>query len=279
MSRDFHSRIIISFDARRPLIAPAELWSYREVLFALVWREMKIRYAQTLAGAGWVILQPLLTTIVLNVLAGLWIKGSADGLPYALFVYSGLVPWMYLTHVLTKSSVSLITAGLLSKAYFPRLLLPMAAAIGGAIDMCVSGAVLVLLMVHYRVFPSLNLLLLPAVLLLVLIVAFGMGLWLAALNLYHRDVAHALPFMTQLLFFLTPVAYPISLVPPVWRLWYTLNPMVGVLECWRWTLFATPLHVSPLELAASMGVGVLILVSGMWYFSSMEPTFADVGET
>src|SRR5687767_6182107 len=231
------TRVVISFDARQPLLGARELWSYREVLYALVAREVKVRYAQTVAGFAWVILQPLLTTGVLTILAGRWMRVPAGNLDYPLFVYSGLVPWMYFTHVLTKASMSLIHTGLLSKAYFPRLLLPLAAAIGGLIDLCVTSVVLAGLMIYYGVAPSATIVLLPGALLLAAVVAFGVGVWVAVLNLFQRDVAHALPFSTQLLFFITPVAYPVTVVPASWLPLYTLNPMVAVVEFWRWTLF------------------------------------------
>ena len=269
---------MIAFDAKQPLFSARELWSYREVLHALVLREVKVRYAQTVAGAAWVILQPLLTTGVLTILAGRWMRFPAGDLAYPLFVYSGLVPWMYFTHVQTKSSVSLINTGLLSKAYFPRLLLPLAVPLGAVIDLCVTSAVLACLMMYYGVLPSATIVLLPVALLLAAVVAFGVGVWLAVLNLFHRDVAHGLPFATQLLFFITPVAYPIAVVPAAWRLPYSLNPMVAVVECWRSALFGTPLHLSLLELSGSLGVAAIVIVSGLWYFARHAPTLADVGE-
>ncbi len=269
---------MIAFDAKQPLFGARELWSYREVLYALVLRDVKVRYAQTVAGAAWVILQPLLTTGVLTLLAGRWMRVPAGDLAYPLFVYSGLVPWMYLTHVLTKSSLSLINTGLLSKAYFPRLLLPLAVALGAVIDLCVTSAVLACLMIYYGVLPSPTIVLLPVALLLAAGVAFGFGVWLAVLNLFQRDVAHALPFATQLLFFVTPVAYPMTVVPASWRPLYSLNPMVAVVECWRWALFGPPPHLSPTQLAGSLGVAAAVIVSGLWYFARHAPTLADVGE-
>jgi lipopolysaccharide transport system permease protein len=217
--------------------------------------------------------------MALSVLMRRWMGvPAAEGLPYPLFAYGGLVPWIYFTHVLTKSCGSLVGSGLLSKAYFPRLLLPLATAVGGLIDLPVAGTVLAGLMIYYGAFYSWSLVLLPAALFLVLLVSFGIGVWLAALNLFHRDVAHALPFTTQLLFFMTPVAYPISLVEPSWRLIYSLNPMVAPIECWRWALFASPTHIALPHLATSLAVDAAIIVSGLWYFSRHEPTFADVGE-
>jgi len=277
--REVNSRIVICSGSRPPILGVRELWAYREVLYALVWREMKIRYAQTLAGAFWVILQPALTTVVLSVLAGRWMKGPLNGLPYPLFAYGGLALWMYLTHVVTKSCTCLISTGLLSKAYFPRLLLPLAAVAGGLIDLLVTSVILAFLMVYYRALPSATILLLPVCLLLAVIVALGVGVWLAVLNLYHRDVSHALPFAMQLLFLVTPVAYPMNVVPIAWRLPYSLNPFVGVIECWRWALFGRDLEISLPELAVSVATAATVTFAGLWYFSRKAPSFADVGET
>src|SRR6202521_4811414 len=188
------SRIVIRAGSRRPLLNLRELWAYREVLYALVLREIKVRYAQTAVGVGWAVLQPVLTTVVLSLLRVRWMGGPAAGLPYPLFAYSGLAAWIYFTHVLTKSSVCLVNTGLISKAYFPRLLLPLASAMGGLIDLGVASAILAGLMVYYRVAPGLGILLLPVCVAFLMTIAFGAGTWLAVLNLYHRDVAHALPF-------------------------------------------------------------------------------------
>lgn len=271
------SRVLISADAKRPLFDARELWAYREVLYALIWREIKIRYAQTLVGAGWVILQPVLTTAVLAILAGRWVGVPTGGFPYVLLAYSGLVPWIYFTHVLNKSSVCLLSTGLLTKAYFPRLLLPMASAIGGLIDVGASGSLLIVLMIYYRVAPAKTILLFPAGILLMALVAFAAGIWVAVLNLFYRDVAYALPFTTQLLFFMTPVAYSTALVPHAWRLVYSLNPMTGVIELWRWALFGRA-GQSPAEFLVSLATTALLLGAGLWFFRRHEPTLADVGE-
>ena len=202
----------------------------------------------------------------------------AAGLPYPLFAYSGLAAWIYFTHVLTKSSVCLLHTGLISKAYFPRLLLPLASAMGGLIDLGVASVILAGLMVYYRVAPGLGILLLPVCVMLLMMVAFGVGLWLAVLNLHHRDVVHALPFATQLLFFMTPVAYASGLVPPAWRLVYCLNPMLGVIECFRWSLFGRPPQISPWLIGASLATGAIITLGGLLFFRRNEPTLADAGD-
>lgn len=276
--RETNSRYVIRCDDRRPLLNLPELWAYRELAYALIWREIKVRYAQTLVGVGWVVLQPVLTTVVLTLLAGRWMKVPTDGLPYPLFAYSGLVPWIYVTHVVTKSSISLTNTGLLSKAYFPRLWLPLSAALGALIDLFAAGAILALLMTYYRAVPGINLLLLPFCVMLTTMVAFGAGVWIAVLNLYYRDVSHALPFVTQLVFFMTPVAYSIRLVPGSMRLIYSLNPVVAVIECWRWVLFGKPLTISLPQLATSLAAAAAVMMSGLLYFNRKEPVLADVGD-
>lgn len=269
---------LITSAITRPLLDVRELWAYREVLYALIRREIQIRYAQTIAGAGWVILQPLLTAAVLTILAGRYIQTPAAGVAYTLFAVSGLIPWNYFNHVLTKSSICLINTGLISKAYFPRLLLPLACAAAGLIDVLVASPVLALLMVWYRTAPGWRLALLPVSLLPLLAATIGAGAWLAILNLYFRDVSHALPFLLQLGFFLAPAAYPIALVPDHWRWLYAVNPLAAAIECWRWCLFQSPFPLTAPEAITSLGSAALLLLSGLWYFRREEPTIADMGE-
>jgi lipopolysaccharide transport system permease protein len=277
--RSSASCISIRADSIAPILNLRELWAYREVLYALVRREIKVRYAQTVVGIGWAVLQPALTTLVLTLLAGRWMREPVRGVPYSVFAFAGLVPWIYFTHVLTRSSVCLLSNnGLLSKAYFPRLLLPLSAAIGGLVDLFVTIVILALLMVYHKTATGFGLFLLPCCLLFLTTVATGMGVWIAVLNLYHRDVAHALPFATQIVFFMTPIAYSSGLVPHSWRLIYSLNPMVGVIECFRWSLFATPPDISLPQLAASAISGMAFLVTGLVYFSRKEKILADVGD-
>jgi lipopolysaccharide transport system permease protein len=279
LKTDALPRTIIQPGHRRALLNLRELWTYREVLQALIRREIKIRYAQTAAGLSWILLQPVLTTLVLSLLIGRWMKVSTADVPYPLFAYSGLMPWLYFTHVLTKSTACLMDTGLLSKVYFPRLLLPLATAIGGLIDLFVAGALLAFLMIYYRVPPGVSILLLPFCLLWSTMVAFGIGIWLSVLNLYYRDVMHALPFGTQLVFFMTPIAYSSSLVPHSWRWMYSLNPMVGVLECWRWALLGKPPDISFAQIAISLTTGTIVLVWGLVFFRRKEPLLADAGNS
>jgi lipopolysaccharide transport system permease protein len=271
--------VAIHAGSRAPVLNVRELWAYREVLYALVRREIKVRYAQTMVGIGWAVLQPVLTTLVLTVLAGRWMRVPVRGVPYSVFALAGTVPWIYFTHVITRSTICLMNNnGLLSKAYFPRLLLPIAAAAGGLVDLAVTMVILGLLMAFHRTAPGVDILWLPVSLLLLTMVALATGVWLAVLNLYHRDVAHALPFATQLLFFMTPVAYSSGLVPHKWRLLYSLNPMTGVIEGFRRSLFRTPMELSSLQLAVSVTAGAVLLATGLYYFSRKEKTMADVGD-
>jgi len=278
-SRPKARTVSIRADSRAPILNVRELWAYREVFYALVKREIKVRYAQTMVGIGWAVLQPVLTTIVLTVLAGRWMRVPVRGVPYSVFALAGTVPWIYFTHVITRSSICLMNNnGLLSKAYFPRLLLPIAAAAGGLVDLAVTIVILGLLMAFHRTAPGIDILWLPLSLLLLTSVALATGVWIAVLNLYHRDVAHALPFATQMLFFMTPVAYSSGLVPHSWRLLYSLNPMTGVIECFRRSLFRTPMALSPLQLGVSLVAGAVLLATGLFYFSRKEKTMADVGD-
>jgi len=273
------SIVSIRAGARAPLLDLHELWAYREVLYALVRREIKIRYAQTVVGVGWAVLQPVLTTIVLTVLAGRWMRAPVGGVSYSVFAFSGLVPWIYFTHVVTRSSVCLMNNnGLLSKAYFPRLLLPLAASIGGLVDLFVMIVILALLMVCKGTTVGVGLLLFPVSLLFLTVVATGAGIWIAVLNLYHRDVAHALPFVTQLGFFVTPVAYSSSLVPNSWRVAYDLNPMAGVIESFRCCLFTGAPGISLFQLVVAVIASLALLGSALLYFSRREKTLADVGD-
>ena len=278
ISRQDGSPTVITPENRAPFLDWRELWAYREVFYALIHREIRIRYAQTLAGASWVILQPLLTAAVLTLLAGRVVHIPSQGIAYTLFAVSGLIPWNYFNHALTKSSICLVSTGLVSKAYFPRLLLLFAAVAGGLIDLLVASPVLAVLMIWYRTGPGWRLLLLPACMLPLLAATIGVGAWLSILNLYFRDVSHALPFFMQLTFFLTPVAYPIALIPDNLRWVYSVNPLVVAIELWRWSLFRGPFALPAREAIASATVGIVLLVSGLWYFRRAEPTIADVGD-
>jgi len=258
-----------------------ELWSYRELLFFFVWRDVKVRYKQTLLGATWAVLQPLLTMLIFTIFFGQMAGIGSEGMPYPIFSYAGLLPWTFFAAGLGGSSNSLVgAAGLLKKVYFPRLIVPVSAVLGGLVDFAVAFVVLIGMMAWYGVAPRPEMLLLPLFLVLAFGAALGMGLWLSALNVEFRDVRYVMPFFVQLLLFVTPVIYPASRVTeklesmglPGWL--YGLNPMAGVLQGFRWALLGSG-EPWPL-VAAGSAVTVLLLVGGLFYFRRMERTFADV---
>jgi lipopolysaccharide transport system permease protein len=253
-----------------------ELWDYRELLYFLIWRDIKIRYKQTVLGAAWAILQPLLTMIVFTIFFGRLAGVPSDGIPYPVFSFAALLPWQLFARALTESSNSLVgNQGLITKVYFPRLVIPMSAVLAGLVDFAISFVVLLIMMVYYGIFPNIHILTLPLFLLLAIATALAVGLWLSALNVIYRDVRHTIPFLVQFWLFLTPIAYPTSLVPEQWRTLYGLNPMVGVVEGFRWAMLGKVGGVGPVVLASALVVAVL-LVGGLFYFRRMEKTFADI---
>lgn len=253
-----------------------ELWAYRELLYFLVWRDVKVRYKQTVLGVAWAVLQPLLTMVVFSIFFGVLGRVSSGGLPYPLFFYAALVPWTYFASGLRRSSESLVgSSSLISKVYFPRLILPLASILSSLVDLGFAFLVLLVLMLFYRAVPSWAILLLPVYVLLALITALGAGLWLSALNVRYRDFQFVVPFLIQTWFFVTPIIYPSTLVPAPWRTWYALNPMVGVVEGFRHALLATTATPGPVVWVSAL-VSVLLLISGAYFFRRMEHTFADV---
>ena len=254
----------------------AELWAYRELLYFLTWRDIKVRYKQTVLGAAWAILQPVLTMVVFSLFFGKLAGIPSDGLPYPIFAFAALVPWQFFAYGLTQSSNSLVgSSNLLKKVYFPRLVIPISSILSGAIDFLLAFLVLFGMMVFWGIPPTWNVVWLPLLLLLTLLTSLGVGLWLAALNVRFRDIRYTVPFLVQLWLFLTPIAYPSSLVPPAWRTLYALNPMVGVVEGFRWALLGVSSAPGPMVLVSAL-VSLLLLVSGTLYFRRMEQTFADL---
>ena len=254
----------------------AELWRYRELLFFLTLRDVKIRYKQTALGVAWAVLQPLLTMGVFTIFFGKLGKMPSDGKPYAVFVLAALVPWQLFAYALTQSSNSLVAEQrLITKVYFPRLIVPVASVLAGLVDFLVALVLLLLLMAGFRVAPGWGLVAAPAFALFAVLTALAVGLWLSALNVQYRDVRYTIPFLTQFWLFATPVAYPASLVPEAYRPLYGLNPMAGVVEGFRWALLGTDAPDWGM-MAVSAGVVVLLLAGGMFYFRRMEKTFADV---
>jgi len=253
-----------------------DLWLYRELIFFLTWRDLKVRYKQTLLGASWAILQPFLTMVVFTIFFGNFAKVSSEGLPYPVFSYTALLPWTLFAKALNDASRSLVgNSHMITKVYFPRLILPMASVLSGVVDFGIAFLFLLGLMAYFGIYPTLAVFLLPFLLLLALITALGVGLWLSALNVLYRDVGYALPFLTQLWMFVSPIIYSINTVPEQWRLLYALNPMTGVVQGFRWALLGSQTENLGLIIAISSAVAVVILVSGLFYFRRMERLFAD----
>jgi lipopolysaccharide transport system permease protein len=252
-----------------------ELWTYRELLYFLTWRDIKVRYKQTMLGASWAIIQPLFNMVVFSIFFGKLAKVPSDGVPYPLFAYVALVPWTFFSNALSLSSNSLVgSANLIKKVYFPRLTMPISAVLGSVVDFAWAFLLLIGMMVYYRVSPTWNVLWLPALFTLGVLTALGVGLWLSAMNVQFRDVRYTVPFLVQFWMFATPIAYPSSLLSPKWRILYGINPMVGVVEGFRWALLGT---AAPSRMMLLSTVAALtILVGGAMYFRRMERTFADV---
>jgi lipopolysaccharide transport system permease protein len=253
-----------------------ELWEYRELLYFLVWRDVKVRYKQTALGAIWAVLQPVLTMLVFSVFFGRLAKMPSDGIPYPVFVYAALLPWQLFAYALTESANSLVgSQNLIKKVYFPRLVVPLSSVLSGLVDFAISFVVLLGLMAYYGIRPTAAIVVLPLFLIFALATALSVGLWLSALNVEFRDVRYTIPFLTQFWMFATPVAYPSSLVPEKWRVWLGLNPMAGVVEGFRWALLGEKSPPGPL-LWVSLAAVVVLLFGGLMYFRRMEATFADV---
>jgi lipopolysaccharide transport system permease protein len=252
------------------------VWQYRELLYFLIWRDVKVRYKQTAIGAGWAILQPLMTMVIFTVVFGNFAGIPSDGLPYPIFAYTALLPWNYFAQAINRSGVSLVSnASLISKVYFPRLIVPIAAAVAPLVDFAVAFVILLGMMVWFGTAPTWGILALPLFLVLTLITALAVTLWLSALNTKYRDVGYAIPFLAQFWMYASPVAYPVSLVPEQWRLLYSLNPMAGVIEGFRWALLAQERPDFGV-MAISTAVVLALLLGGIVSFKQMEHTFADV---
>jgi len=254
-----------------------QLWEYRELLYFLTWRDIKVRYKQTVLGATWAILQPFLTMVVFSLFFGGLAKIPSDGVPYPIFSFAALVPWTFFSTGLTMSSNSLVnSANLIKKVYFPRLTIPIATVFSGAIDFLLAFIVLLGMMLFFGVKPTINVLFLPFFVLLTFVTSLGVGLWLSAMNVQFRDVRYVVPFLTQFWLFLTPIAYPSSLIKnETLRLLYGINPMAGVVEGFRWALLGTEGTPGSVVLISSI-VALLLFITGLYYFRRMEKTFADV---
>ncbi len=254
-----------------------ELWEYRELLYFLTWRDIKVRYKQTVLGAAWAIIQPFFTMVIFSLFFGKLAKIPSDGIPYPIFSYAALVPWTFFARGLAQASNSLVGgARLIKKVYFPRLAMPIATVFGGVVDFVLAFIVLLGMMLFYSIVPTVNVLWLPLFLLLALTTSLGVSLWLSAMNVQFRDVRYIVPFLTQFWLFATPIAYPSSLIEnPLWQSLYAINPMVGVVEGFRWALLGTDTAPGPMIIVSSLAA-LTLLISGAFYFRRMEKTFADV---
>ena len=251
------------------------LWTYRELLYFLTLRDVKVRYKQTLMGAAWAILQPLFAMLIFTLFFGKLARIPSDGIPYPLFAYAGLLPWTFFSNAISNSGNSLITStNLITKVYFPRMIIPGAAVGAGLVDLSIAFLVLVGLMVYYGVGFSWAMLMLPPLVLLTAVLALGVGMWLSALNVKYRDVRHALPFLIQLWMFLSPVIFPASLVPQKWRWLFLLNPLTGIIEGFRSALFGRPFYWPALGISSALTV--IVLIYSAYTFRRMERQFADL---
>lgn len=256
-------------------LRPGELWSYRDLLWIFIWRDIKARYRQTVLGAVWAVIPPFCTMVIFSIFFGRLAEIPSDGMPYPVFVFSALVPWSFFANALAQTNDCLVAnEGLITKAYFPRLLIPLGAVLSGLVDLGIAFAMLLVVALAYGIAPTAGILILPCFVLLAAMTALGAGLWLSALNVRFRDVRHIVGFLIQCWFFATPIAYPSSLISERWYVLYGLNPMVAVVEGFRWALFGR--EQTPTLLLVSTLVALVTLVGGLYFFRRAEQTFADV---
>jgi len=254
-----------------------DLWVYRELIFFMTWRDLKVRYKQTLLGASWAVLKPFLSMVVFTIFFGGLAKVPSEGFPYPIFSFAALLPWELFSNALSISSRSLVqNRHMITKIYFPRIILPLSSTLSGVVDFLIAFIILLAMMAFYKISPTLNMLALPLFLLLAIIAALGVGLWLSALNVLYRDIGYITPFLTQFWLFITPIVYPTSMIPEQWRLLYALNPMTGVVEGFRWAILGTQQGAPGMTLYISVAVSIALLISGMVYFKRMERHFSDL---
>lgn len=254
-----------------------DIWRYRELMYFLAWRDILVRYKQTAIGIAWALIRPFLTMVVFSVVFGGLAKFPSGGVPYPILVFAAMLPWQFFANALSECSNSLITnANLVYKVYFPRLIVPISAVIVSFVDFMVSGMILLGLMAWYNFVPNWRILTLPVFILIAFAAAVGAGLWLAALNVEYRDFRYIVPFIVQFGLYISPVGFTSSVVPPQWRLLYSLNPMVGVIDGFRWAILGGDSQIYLPGFTLSVGLVTLLLVTGVWYFRKMERTFADV---
>ncbi len=253
-----------------------DLWRYRELFYFLAWRDILVRYKQTVIGVAWAVIRPLLTMGVLSFIFGYLAKMPSNGVPYPLLVFCGMLPWQFFATAFSESGNSLVSnSSMISKVYFPRLVVPVSSVITSFVDFLISAVILGIIMAYYRYLPGGNVIMLPAFVLLAFATAFGSGLWISALMVRYRDFRYIVPFVVQFGLYISPVAFQSDIVPEKWRLLYSLNPMVGVIDGFRWTLLGEQNLYWP-GLCISVGMVTLMIISGIWYFRKTERTFADV---
>jgi len=253
-----------------------ELWEHRELIYFFAWRDIKVRYKQTVLGAAWAVIQPFFTMVVFTIFFGTLARIPSEGVPYPIFAYAALVPWSYFATSVTQASGSMVAhRGIITKVYFPRIVIPLASVLSGLLDFAIAFAVLIAMMLFYGILPNFATLLVPLLILFSTAAALGVGLWLSALNLVYRDVQYATPFLVQFWLFVTPVAYPSSLVPELWKPIYGINPMAGVVEGFRWAILGSGKGFAPMFMVSAL-ITLLLLITGLFYFKRMERIFADV---
>ena len=253
-----------------------DVWVYRELVYFLIWRDLKVRYKQTVLGVLWAIIQPFFLMVVFSVFFGKLAKIPSDGIPYPIFAYAALLPWSYFAQSLNNCGNSLVgSRNLITKVYFPRLIIPISSVASGLVDFAISFSILLALMFYYQIFPNVMIILLPLLTIMAMATALGAGLWLSALNVQYRDIRYSISFLTKFWFFATPVVYSSSLVPDKWRFFYGLNPMVGVIQGFRGALLGKGQIVGPMFMVSVITIA-LLLITGMLYFRRMEKSFADV---
>ncbi len=254
----------------------AELWRYRELVYFLIWRDVKVRYKQTFLGAAWAIIQPFMTMVVFSIFFGALAKIPTDGIPYPIFSYTALLPWQLFETGISKSGASLVSGrNLLTKVYFPRLAIPLAPVVAALVDFALAFVVLIVMMIYYGYSPTGAVWTLPLFLLLAMVTALGAGFWLSAMNVWYRDIGYIIPFFSRIWFYLTPITYAASIVPEEFRILYALNPMVGVVEGFRWAMLGLGEPPSA-QILVSVVISLVMMISGAFYFRRMERTFADV---
>lgn len=254
-----------------------DLWIYRELVYFLTWRDLKVRYKQSVLGVLWAIINPLVTTVVFAVIFGNFAKFPSDGVPYPIFSYTATLPWTFFAAALTVSARSMLTSGgMVSKIYFPRIIVPLSSIFANLADFLVGFLIMIGMLIFYKITPTINMLWLPAFMLLATITALGVGLWFSALLVMYRDINYLLPFLTTIWMYLSPVVYASSTIPEQYRILYSLNPLVGVIEGFRWALLGTQQSISPLMIAISTGIALLIFITGLFFFRRMERIFADM---